>query len=59
MLTYCCSLANLEMRIILARLIWKFDLRLASSSQEWLEGQKVFDVWGKPPLNVYLTPASR
>lgn len=53
------SLANLEMRIILARLVWKFDLKLAASSEKWLEGQKVFDVWGKPPLDVYLTPVSR
>jgi cytochrome P450 len=53
------SLANLEMRIILARLIWRFDLKLAPSSEEWMEGQQVFDVWGKPPLNVYLTSVSR
>lgn len=47
------------MRIILARLIWRFDLKLAPSSEEWMEGQQVFDVWGKPPLNVYLTSVSR
>jgi hypothetical protein len=53
------SLANLEMRIILARLVWKFDLRIAPSSEKWLADQKVHDVWGKPPLNVYLTPVEK
>ena len=47
------------MRIILARLVWKFDLKLAPSSESWLADQKVHDVWGKPPLNVYLTPVTK
>lgn len=44
------------MRLILARVLWNFDLRLADDSQTWLEEQKTYTGWDKGPLNVYLTP---
>ncbi|RSL91780.1 hypothetical protein BHE90_011521 [Fusarium euwallaceae] len=34
------NLAYVEMRVILARIIWNFDLSLAEQSQDWLERQK-------------------
>ncbi|KAK1996017.1 cytochrome P450 [Colletotrichum falcatum] len=53
------NLAYVEMRIILARLLWNFDLALAEDSEEWMETQKIYTLWEKGPLNVYLRPAVR
>ncbi|TLD11447.1 hypothetical protein PspLS_11952 [Pyricularia sp. CBS 133598] len=53
------NLAYGEMRIILTRLIWNFDMRLADDSLNWHDGQKVYILWFKPPLNVHLTPVKR
>ncbi|OBR06538.1 Cytochrome P450 monooxygenase [Colletotrichum higginsianum IMI 349063] len=44
------NLAYAEMRLILARIIWNFDLELAPESRAWAVGQKVFFFWDKPPL---------
>ncbi|RYO92945.1 hypothetical protein DL766_010411 [Monosporascus sp. MC13-8B] len=51
------NLAYAEMRLILAKIIFNFDLRLADESRNWLKDQKAFTVWLKSPLPVYLTPA--
>lgn len=53
------NLAYAEMRLILARILWAFDLRLADDSRDWLRDQKVYTLWDKPALNVYLTPVDR
>jgi hypothetical protein len=45
------------MRLVLARLVFNFDMRLADPDQDWMK-QKVYVIWDKPPLNVYLTPVS-
>lgn len=44
------------MRTIMARLVFNFDLKLAPESSDWMSHQKVFNLWAKPPLGVYLTP---
>lgn len=43
------------MRLILAHLLWKFDLELVSESKNWND-QKVFNLWEKGDLKVKLTP---
>jgi hypothetical protein len=43
------------MRTILARLLFNFDIELVNPEVDWLD-QKVFFLWTKRPLNVYLTP---
>jgi cytochrome P450 len=43
-----------EMRCILARLVWGFEMELCRESERWDEGQKVYFVWFKPPLMVKL-----
>jgi len=48
------NLAYMEMRLILARLVWGFDLELCEESQGWAERQKVFILWDKGPLWVKL-----
>ncbi|KAF9875733.1 cytochrome p450 [Colletotrichum karsti] len=53
------NLAYVEMRIMLARLIWNFDLLLADDSQDWMEKQMIYVLWAKGPLNVYLKPVVR
>jgi hypothetical protein len=40
------------MRLILAKMIWTFDLELDASSDRWIERCKVMTLWEKPPLNV-------
>ncbi|KAG6353910.1 hypothetical protein INS49_005167 [Diaporthe citri] len=50
------NLAYIEMRIILARVLWNFDLKLADESKDWLSRQKIYLLWEKSPLYVYLTP---
>ncbi|KAM5344636.1 hypothetical protein ACJ41O_013171 [Fusarium nematophilum] len=52
------NLAYVEMRIIMARLLWNFDLKIAEESRSWLD-QKIYLFWEKGPLYAYLTPAKR
>lgn len=53
------NLAYAELRLILARLLWTFDLELAPSSANWMERCKVKTLWVKPELSVYLTEVVR
>ncbi|KUM65390.1 hypothetical protein ACN42_g1683 [Penicillium freii] len=43
------NLAYNEMRLILARVLWKFDLGLCEESQAWND-QNSYTLWDKPPL---------
>jgi hypothetical protein len=47
-----------EMRIILTKLLFNFDLSLCPESETW-ENHKVFLLWDKPPLMCQITPAIR
>lgn len=55
------SLAYAEMRMILARVIYNFDLQLADESRDWLrcDQHQVHILWNKPPLKVHMTPRKR
>ncbi|KAI1379669.1 putative cytochrome P450 [Hypoxylon crocopeplum] len=48
------NLAYAEMRLILAKIVYNFDMSLAADSHHWLRSQKAYTVWDKPPLNVHL-----
>ncbi|KAL1870738.1 hypothetical protein Daus18300_005058 [Diaporthe australafricana] len=52
------NLAIAEMRQILARVLFKFDLELVDPGLDWLAPgfQKAYFLWDKPPLEIYLTP---
>lgn len=52
------NLAYAEMRLILARLVWEFDIRIDESSREWMREQENFELWVKPDLNIYLHPVN-
>lgn len=53
------SLAYFEMRLILARLFYSFDLELREDCEDWISGQRHYMAWEKPPLFVRLKSASR
>jgi hypothetical protein len=53
-----CSLAYAEMRLILAQLMYNFDMQLADEDLNWLD-HKQFFLNIKPALPVYLTPVKR
>ena len=50
------SLAYLEMRLILAKMVWHFDLAVPQGMDlgKW-EEQRIFWFWDKQPLNIELT----
>ncbi|RDW66665.1 cytochrome P450-10 [Coleophoma crateriformis] len=53
------NLAIAEMRVILARLLWNFDLELTEQSRGWVQNMKMFILWEKPPLLVKLKAVVR
>lgn len=44
------------MRMILARVIFNFDMKIAEDSKGWMERQYIYLFWQKGPLHVHLTP---
>jgi cytochrome P450 len=53
------NLAMAEMRVLLTRLVWGFEMVLDEKSTGWSRGQKVFLVYDKPSLWVRLKPVVR
>ncbi|CAG9984159.1 unnamed protein product [Clonostachys byssicola] len=55
------NLAYAEMRMILARLVWNFDMSLDEESKNWLHAKdhRGFLVWAKPELYIHFTPRKR
>lgn len=55
------NLAWAELRLILARMLWRFDMQLVETEAnfKWLDGQKVWGFWAKPPLLCRLVPVRR
>ncbi|KAK3672299.1 hypothetical protein LTR78_007839 [Recurvomyces mirabilis] len=49
------NLAWHEMRLLLATLIFHFDIKLNSESEQW-DDQKIYTLWEKKPLMCTLTP---
>ncbi|CAK7210996.1 hypothetical protein SCUCBS95973_000980 [Sporothrix curviconia] len=45
-------LANAEMRTILARIVYNFDLAIQPESRNWAADQKAYAFWSKGPLMV-------
>ena len=52
------SLAYVEMRLLLTRLLWKFDLELMPESNNWYD-QKIFIIWEKSELKIKLKEVVR
>ncbi|KAI0138673.1 cytochrome P450 [Hypoxylon sp. NC0597] len=53
------NLAYAEMRLILAKIIYNFDMSISDDSRNWLKDQKSYFLWDKPSLNIYMTPVAR
>lgn len=45
-----------EMRFILAKVLYSFDLELCATSDDWME-QKVYVLWQKTPLMIKVKAA--
>ncbi|KAK7698575.1 hypothetical protein SLS64_012443 [Diaporthe eres] len=52
------NLAYSEIKLIMARLVWQFDIQNATEG-DWMGSQKVFMVWEKAPLWIKLQPVKR
>ncbi|KAH8763959.1 putative cytochrome P450 monooxygenase [Hyaloscypha sp. PMI_1271] len=46
------NLAYAELRLIVPRTLWNFDLELMPDSQNWHAVQKCWSLWQKPDLNI-------
>ena len=53
------TLAYAEIRLIIARVLFEFDLELMESSELWQENLKCYILWQVDPLMVKLTPVIR
>jgi cytochrome P450 len=53
------SLAYAEMRLILAKIVFAFDLELVEKERDWMGEQKVFTLWDKSALMVKIKPVQR
>lgn len=50
----------MELRLVLAHMVYNFDMELQSDSRHWARDQKnLFIVWDKPPFNVRLRPVTQ
>ncbi|KAI1078406.1 cytochrome P450 ClCP1 [Whalleya microplaca] len=52
------NLAYAEMRLILAKIIYNFDMTIREDSRDWLKNQKAYNLWNKPALNIFMTPVA-
>ncbi|KAI1433355.1 cytochrome P450 [Xylaria sp. CBS 124048] len=52
------TLAYAEMRLILAKIVYYFDISMAEESRDWLRYQKAYNVWDKPALHIHMKPAT-
>lgn len=50
------SLAHVESRIVLARIIWNFDIKISDQSKKWREKQHTYVLWDKKNFNAILKP---
>lgn len=53
------NLAYAEMKVILARILWNFDIDVCEESRDWMDKLEVYTLWKKEPLMVKLTPVIR
>lgn len=53
------NLAYMEMRVILSRIVWEFDLELLSVDVDWDRDIMLRLLWQKPELRVGFRPAVR
>jgi hypothetical protein len=47
------------MRLILAKVLFEFDMELVEQSKNWMADQKVYGLWKKPALKIKLQRVQR
>jgi hypothetical protein len=47
------------MRLILAKIIWNFDIALENDSKDFIAMSTAYSLWEKPALNMRLKPVER
>lgn len=54
-------MAYAEIRLILCKLLFTFDLKLSplNGDEHWIHKQEVYMLWEKPPLLVDFVPRKR
>lgn len=50
------NLAYAELRLVMARILWNFDVQLDQSCANWVDNLVEYFGWEKTPLLVRLTP---
>lgn len=53
------NLAYAEMRLMLAKMVWTFDMELDEGVGDWVSRCKVKQLWEKPPLPVRMKEVIR
>ncbi|KAF6831904.1 toxin biosynthesis cytochrome p450 [Colletotrichum musicola] len=53
------NLAYAEIRTILSRVVWNFDMKMHPDSAGWLGRQKMFTTWHKTEMKVYLSAKAK
>lgn len=53
------NLAYAEMRLVLARMVFEFDMELSERSKNWLKENEAYTIWKKSDLYLRLTPVKR
>ncbi|KAI0173363.1 cytochrome P450 ClCP1 [Hypoxylon sp. FL1284] len=53
------NLAYAEMRLIMAKIVYNFDMKIENSSRGWLKANKAYNLWHKPGLFVNMTPVGK
>jgi len=46
----------LELCLILAKIVWKYDMRLMDDSLDWVAQNKNYVFWDKPSLPIQFFP---
>lgn len=46
------NLARAEMTVVASRILHRFDWELEPGQEDWIEKQRIFLIWEKPPLLV-------
>lgn len=50
------NLAYLEMRVILAKMVWQYDFELLSKELDWERDNQMYVLWQKPVMNMKFYP---
>ena len=53
------SLAYAEMRLLLAKMLWHFDMELAHSQDNWFAKLQGFTIWNRSGLDIRLKSVKR